>query len=113
LQEELAGEANVFGFFLGLKLPIERTDAVQKELREISQSDGVTAGDAFASELFDEIAEEEIHGTGRGEVIYVAEKVGGEDFRFDGRCGSAETIGVVGAERGALGSVGGTMGFVD
>ena len=54
--------------------------AGEDELRDVGQSDGVTAGDALASELPDKIAEEEIDLIGGGETVDVSEKLGGEDF---------------------------------
>lgn len=54
--------------------------AVEEKLGNVSQSDGVATGDAFAGELFDEIAQEEIHFIGGGKGVDVAEKLGGESF---------------------------------
>jgi len=87
--------------------------AGEDELRDVSKSDGVAARNALASELPDEIAEEEIHFVGGGETVDVAEKLGGEDLGIDGRNAGAETVGVVGAERWASVSVRGTMIGVD
>src|SRR6266446_3505523 len=51
--------------------------AGENELRDVGESDGVTAGNALASELSDEIAEEEIHFVGGGETVDVGKKLGG------------------------------------
>lgn len=53
---------------------------VEEKLGNVSQSDGVATGDAFARELFDEIAQEEIHFIGGGKGVDVAEKLGGDSF---------------------------------
>jgi hypothetical protein len=75
--------------------------------------DGVTAGDALASKLPDEIAEEEIDLVGGGKTVDVVEKLGGEDFRIDRRNADSETLGVVGAENRARSAICGTMVLVD
>jgi hypothetical protein len=115
--EKAAGEFDALRFFLGFifsrNLSLQSGKAVEEELGNVGQGNGVAAGDAFARELFDKIAEEEIHGLGGGEVIDLAEKVGGEEFRVDSGNGGSETIGVVGAERRARGSVRETMMIVD
>ncbi len=112
-----AGDANVLRFclcfVLGFDLSLQSREAVEEQLGNVGQGNGVTAGDAFAREPLDEIAEEEVHGTGGGEVIDLAEKVGGENFGIDRGNGGSETVGVVGAERWALGAVRGTMILVD
>lgn len=82
-------------------------------MRDVGKSDGVTAGDALASELPDEIAEEEIDLIGGGETVDVSEKLGGEDFGVDGWDTRFETIGVIGAERGAVYAVGKPTVLVD
>jgi hypothetical protein len=83
----------------------QRGEAIKEQLAEIGQGDGVAAGDAFAGELFDEIAEEEIHGIGGGEVFDLAEKLGGEGFGIEGGTLRFETVYVVGAESRALLSI--------
>jgi hypothetical protein len=55
-------------------------EGIEEQLGNVGQSDSVAAGDTSAGELLGEIAEEEIHGKGGGEVIDPAEKVGGEDL---------------------------------
>ena len=80
---------------------------------DIGKSDGVAAGDALASELPDEIAEEEIDLIGGGETVDVGKKLSGEDFGIDGGDTRFETIGVVGAEGRALRAVHGAMVLVD
>ncbi len=87
--------------------------AGENELRDVGEGDGVAAGDALASELPDEIAEEEIHFVGGSETVDVGEKLGGEDFGVDSRNAGFVTIGVVGAERRARGAVRGPMMLVD
>jgi hypothetical protein len=76
VQQELAGG----GVVVLLHFFPHRGKAIEEQLAKVGQSDGVTAGDALAGELFDEIAEEEIHGIGGGEVYDIAEKLGGEGF---------------------------------
>jgi hypothetical protein len=54
--------------------------AGKNQLREVGESDGIAARDALASELPDEIAEEEIHFIGGGEAVDVREEFGGENL---------------------------------
>ncbi|HEY6270157.1 MAG TPA: hypothetical protein VIX11_17790 [Candidatus Acidoferrum sp.] len=68
-------------------------------MRDVGESDGVTAGDALAGELPEEIAKEEIHFVGGGETVDVVEKLCGKNFRIENGNGSTETVRVVGAER--------------
>jgi hypothetical protein len=82
-------------------------------LRDVGKSDGVAAGDALASELPDEIAEEEIDLIGGSETVDVGKKLGGEDLGVHGGDRSLETVGVIGAEGRALRAVGGAMVLVD
>ncbi len=86
--------------------------AGEDKLRDVGKSDGVAAGDALASELPDEIAEEEIHFVGGRETVDVGEELGGEGLRIDSGNGGAETVGVVGAECWAR-AVRGTMMLID
>jgi hypothetical protein len=79
--------------------------AGKDELRDVGESDGVTAGDALAGELPDEIAEEEIHFIGGGETVDVGKKLGGKDLGIDDGNGGAETVRVVGAKRWAVRAV--------
>jgi hypothetical protein len=86
-----AAEIRFFrGFVRGCSLSGHGGLAGEDELRDVSESDGVPAGDALAGELPDEIAEEEIHLVGSGETVDVVEKLGGEDFRIDNGDGTAE-----------------------
>jgi hypothetical protein len=87
--------------------------AGEDELRNVGEGDGVAAPDALASELADEIAEEEIDLIGGSETVDVGEKLCGEDLRIDRRDDSFETIGVVSAERGAVRAVRTAMIVVD
>jgi len=103
----------MLGFILSLNLSHQGRETVEKQLGNVRQSYGVAASDAFARELLDEVAEEEVHGTGGGEVIDLAEKFGGEGFGVNSGNGGSETAGVVGAERWAHGVVRGTMILVD
>ena len=82
-------------------------------MRDVGESDGVTAGNALASELSDEIAEEEIHFVSGGEAVDVVKKFGGEDFRIDNGNGGTETVSVVGAESRAWRAVRGEMSRID
>jgi hypothetical protein len=68
------------GFLLGVQLSLQSREAIEEQLGDVGQSDSVAAGDTFAGELLGEIAEEEIHGTGGGEVLDLGEKFGGEDL---------------------------------
>ena len=110
-------EASVLRFFQGFlqggSLSGHGGLARENELGDVGESDGITAGDALASKLPDEIAEEEIDLIGGGETVDVVEKLGGEDFRIDRRNADSETLGVVGAENRARSAICGTMVLVD
>jgi hypothetical protein len=93
------------GFFLGCGCSLQGGEAIEEQLGNVCQGNGVATGDAFAGELFDEIAEEEIHGTRCGEILDVAKKVGGKDFGLHDGNGDAEPVSVVGAELRAAGSL--------
>jgi hypothetical protein len=101
------------GFFLGLGRSFQCGEAIKEQLGNVSKGNGVATGDAFTGKLPDEIAEEEIHGSGGGEIMDVAEKIGGEDFGLHGGNGGAETVGVVSAEHWASSSLRGTMILVN
>jgi hypothetical protein len=101
------------GFLLGCSLFGHGSLTGEDELGDVSKSDGVAAGDPLASELPDEIAEEEIHFVGRGETVDIVEKLGGEDLGVDNGNGGAETFGVVSAERRAVPAVRDAMVLVD
>ena len=93
------------GFFLGRGRSFQSGEAIEEQLGNVSQGNGVATGDAFAGELFNEIAEEEIHGSRSGEILDVAKKVGGKDFGLHDGNGDAKPVSVVGAERRAAGSL--------
>ena len=59
------------GFFLGLGRSLGCGEAIKEQLGNVSQGNGVATGDAFAGKLFEKIAEEEIHGSGGGEIVDV------------------------------------------
>src|SRR4029077_4205862 len=91
----------------------QRRETIEEQLAEIGQGYGVAAGDAFASELLNEIAEEEIHGVGGGEVFEIAEELGGEGFGI-GEGTLRFALGkMVGAERGTFLSIRGTLILVN
>jgi len=117
LLAKASDEANELRFVGGLRFVCSLSGqgglAGEDELRDVGESDSVTAGDALASELPDEIAEEEIDLIGGGETVDVVEKLGGEDLGIHDGSGCAETFGVIGAERWALGSVREAMILVD
>jgi hypothetical protein len=75
--------------------------AGEDELRDVGKSDGVAAPDAFASELPDEIAQEEIDLIGSCEAVDVGKQLVGEDLGIDSGNGRSETIRALGAERWA------------
>jgi hypothetical protein len=102
-----------FDFFLGFDFSCHGGLASEKKLRDVSKSDGVAAGDAFASELSDEIAEEEIHLIGGSEAVNVAKKLRGEDLGIHDGNSRFEAVRMVGAERRASGAMLGAMILVD
>ena len=95
----------LLGFLRGSRFPGHGGLAGENELGHVGEGDGVAAGDALASELFDEVAEEEIHLVGGGETVDVGQKLGGEDFRIDKGNLGPKTFSVEGAERCRSGSV--------
>jgi hypothetical protein len=101
--EEIA--TKVLRFFLGCDFPGHGGVGSEKQLRDIGESDGVAAGDAFASKLSDEIAEEEIHLVGGSEAVNVAKKLRGEDLGVDDGNSRFEAVCMVGAERRAAGAM--------
>jgi hypothetical protein len=111
--EEAVGEADALGFILGCFFSSHGGLASEKKLRDVGEGDGVATGDALASELFDEIAQEEIHFIGGRKGVNVAEKFGGEGFGVDSGNARTETIRVVGAEGRVFGTVRGTMSRID
>jgi hypothetical protein len=110
-------EVNELRFVRGLRFICSLSGhgglAGEDELGDVGKSDGVTAGDALTSELPDEIAEEEIHFVGSREAVDVGKKLVGEDFRIDSENGGPETVGVIGTERRASGSVRWTVMLID
>jgi hypothetical protein len=110
-------EVNELRFVRGLRFVCSLSGhgglAGEDELGDVGKSDGVTAGDALTSELPDEIAEEEIHFVGSREAVDVGKKLVGEDIRIDSGNGGPETVGVIGAERRASGSVRWTVMLID
>jgi hypothetical protein len=113
IRREKAAFRFSLGFLEGGSLSGHGGLAGEDELGNVGESDGVAAGDALASELPDEIAEEEIHLVGSSETIDVRKKFIGEDFRIYNGDGSAETLSVVSTERWAGGSVRRTVIGVD
>src|SRR5260370_28885883 len=78
----------------------------EDELRDVSKSDGVAAGDALASELPYEIAEEQIDLVSGSETVDVGEKLGGKDLGIDSGNTGSKTVRVIGAERWVVRAVG-------
>ena len=87
--------------------------AGEDELRDVGKSDGVAAGDALASELPDEIAEEEIDLVRGGKAVDFSEKLGGEDLGIDNGNAGPETVRVIGAEGRARCAIRWAMVLVD
>ena len=78
VEDEGAGDGVVgIGGAEGGVVAVHGGDAAEEELADIGDGDGVEAGDAFAGELADEVAEEGVDGVGGGEVFQVAEEFGG------------------------------------
>ena len=98
-EEQTAGLSVVILIF-GLTLAIERGDAVEEELGDVGEGHGVAAGDAFVSELLDEIAEEGVDGTRGCEISDVVEEFVGGGFVLDAACLQL-LADVVGTEGGA------------
>ena len=92
--ELLGGIEVVGGVLLGAALAVESGKAVEKELGEVAEGDGVAAGEAFAGKLADQIAEEGVDGVGCREVVDAGEEVSGEGLGI-GLCGLgfAEVVG--------------------
>jgi hypothetical protein len=78
-EEQTAGLSVVILIF-GLTLAIERGDAVEEELGDVGEGNGVAASNAFMRELLDEIAEEGVDATGGREISDVVEEFVGGGF---------------------------------
>lgn len=78
-EEATAGLFVVLVIF-GLTLTIEGGDAVEEELGDVGEGYGVAAGDAFMSELLDEIAEESVDATDGSKISDVVEESVGGGF---------------------------------
>lgn len=85
---------------LGFGFPFEGWETVEEQLRNVGEGDGVAAGNAAASDLFQKIAEEEIDGGSGGEVLDSTEKLGGDGFVARMRRRSFAEM--IGAEFGVL-----------
>jgi hypothetical protein len=99
--EKAVGEAPAFGFIAGCFFSGHGGLAGENQLRDVGESDGIATRDALASELSDEIAQEEIHFIGGGKAVDVVEKLSGENLGVHHRSSRQQTAGVVGAERWA------------
>jgi hypothetical protein len=99
-EEETARLGIVFLLFFGPMLATEGRDAVEEELGDVGEGLGVAAGDAFVSELLDEIAEEGVDGTRGCEISDVVEEFVGGGFVLDAACLQL-LADVVGTEGGA------------
>jgi hypothetical protein len=87
--------------------------AIEEELGDVGHGEGVAAGDAFAGELFQEVAQEHVDGVGGAEVLDGAKEFGGEGFGVGEGRGSFEAIGMVGAKRRTVLAVGEAVAPVD
>ena len=79
--------------------PLHGGKGIEEELRDVGESNGVAACDALAAELFDEMAEEAIHGVRAGEVLNSSKKVSGNGFRIGSGNTYVAAIRVIGAKR--------------
>ena len=105
--------AIAFRFKFGLLFLLPGAHGGEEQLRHVSESDGVAAGDTFVSELLDEVAEEEIHLVGGDKLMNAVEKLGGDDGGVGTGNARFEFAGVIGAHSGVSGAVGGAVMFVD
>ena len=64
----------------GLVLSVQGGQAIQEQLGDVGEGDGVAALDAFGGKLLKEIPQEEIDGISGGEVLDGAEQLCGDDF---------------------------------
>jgi hypothetical protein len=103
----------IVGVLLVLHFFPQRGKAIEKQLAKVGQGDGVAASDAFSGKLFDEIAEEEIHGVGGGEVYDLAEKLGSKGFGIGDGILRFALGKMVRAKRGTFLSIRGTMILVN
>jgi hypothetical protein len=97
-EEQTAGLSVVIIIF-GLTFAIERGDAVEEELGDVGEGNGVAASDAFMSELLDEIAEEGVDATGGSKISDVVEEFVGGGFVLEAP-GFHLLANVMGAEGG-------------
>jgi hypothetical protein len=77
VEDETAGDVVAVGVAEGGVVAVHGGDAAEKELGDVSDGDGVEAGDAFACELAEEVAEECVDCVWGGEVGEIAEEFGG------------------------------------
>jgi hypothetical protein len=77
-------------------LPIEGSEAIEKQLADISQGDGIAARDAFQGYLLYQGSQKAIDRTGVAEIADAGEKFGGGDFATGLSLEAA--LSVVGAE---------------
>ena len=107
---EVAGTSLVL---FGLIFAFHGAESGEEELRNVSEGDGVAAGDAFVSKLPDEIAEEEIHLVGGDELIDPIEELARDDFGIWSWKAHLDFVCVIGAEGRALGSLVGAVMVVN
>jgi len=89
-----------WGIALAIELLLHGGKAVEEQLADIGEGDGVRTGDALADELLDEIAEEEIDGIGGGEILDAAEKFVGDGFGVGGGAATVSQLEMAEAEAG-------------
>jgi hypothetical protein len=93
---------------LALVLALEGGETIEEQLTDVGLGDGVTAVDAFARDLLEEIAEVAIDGGGGGEILDSIEEFVRDGFAGLGSRGivlgkvmGAERVVVLGDERAA------------
>jgi hypothetical protein len=111
--DEALEHSFAFGVRFFCSLPGHGSLTGENQLREVGESDGIATRDALASELPDEIAEEEIHFIGGGEAVDVREEFGGENLGVHLGRSRGKTAGVVGAEGWAGGTIRWAMIAID
>jgi hypothetical protein len=89
------------GVFL---LALHDAEAVEDELGDVGHGGGLASGDAALGQLFQEVAEEEVDGGGRGEGFRAGEEFGCGGFAVLCLVGFGFGTRVIGAERGVIGS---------
>jgi len=83
-------------------LAMHDREAVEEELGDVGHGGGLASGDAALGQLFQQVAEKEVDGSGCGETFRTGEEFCGGGLAALGLAGFSFGAGVEGAERGVI-----------